>query len=63
MNNQNEPTFALFFQLTTKTGSVTKEVLAKRWHNLPTWKRIEIYNKALSDKVKRDPEYYLNIGR
>tara|TARA_R110000868_G_scaffold410209_1_gene697627 strand:- start:295 stop:486 length:192 start_codon:yes stop_codon:yes gene_type:complete len=63
MNNQNEPTFALFFQLTTKAGSVTKEVLAKRWQVLPTWKKTELYNKALSDKPKKSPEEYLNRGR
>ena len=56
-----EPTFALFFQLTNKVGK--KEVYARRWHNLPTWKRIEIYNKALSSKEKQHPETYLNIGR
>lgn len=58
-----EPTFALFFQLTTKVGEVPKERLAKRWTNLPEWKRIEIYNKALNDKPKKAPDYYLNIGR
>lgn len=58
-----EPTFASFFQLTTKAGKVPKETLAKRWQVLPPFKRIDIYHKALSDKVKKDPDYYLNIGR
>lgn len=58
-----EPTFALFFQLTTKVGEVPKERLAKRWQVLPNWKRIELYNKALSSKEKQHPETYLNIGR
>lgn len=56
-------TFASFFRLTTKAGEVPKETLAKRWHNLPNWKRIDIYNKALSDNPKRNPDYYLNIGK
>lgn len=57
----NEPTFALFFAATTKVGR--KELYAKRWLNIPEWKRVEIYNKALSDKQKKPAEYYLNIGR
>ncbi len=55
------PTFADFFRLTNRTGR--KELMSKRWLNIPHWKRVEIYNKALSDKIKKDPEFYLNIGR
>lgn len=61
MENKIEVTFALFFQLTTKVGN--KERYAKRFQVLPQWKKIEIYNKALSSKEKKHPEYYLNIGR
>ena len=61
MIEQDYPTFAMFFSATSKVGR--KELLSKRWLNIPHWKRVEIYNKALSDKIKKDPEYYLYIGR
>lgn len=63
INKIIEPTFALFFQLTTKAGNVPKETLAKRWTKLPPFKRVDIYNKALSDNPKINPDYYLNIGK
>ena len=58
---EDYPTFAMFFQLTTKVGK--KETYAKRWQVLPQWKRIELYNKAISSKTKQHPETYLNIGK
>lgn len=58
---EDYPTFAMFFAATTKVGR--KELYSKRWLNIPKWKQIEIYNKALSDKPKKAPDYYLNIGR
>jgi hypothetical protein len=58
---EDYPTFSDFWKLTNKIGR--KELLGKRWLNIPHWKRVEIFNKALGDKVKKDPEFYLNIGR
>ena len=55
------PTFADFFRLTNRTGR--KELMSKRWLNIPHWKRVEIYNKALSDNPKKPAETYLNIGK
>ena len=55
------PSFMDYWNLTTKVGF--KERLAKRFQVLPQWKRVEIYNKALSDNPKRNPDYYLNIGK
>jgi hypothetical protein len=58
---EDYPLFADFWKLTNKNGR--KELMAKRWQVLPEWKKIEIYNKALSDKDKKAAEFYLNIGR
>jgi hypothetical protein len=58
---EDYPTFALFWAATSKVGR--KELYSKRWLNIPKWKQIEIYNKALSAKPKQHPETYLNIGR
>ena len=58
---EDYPTFSDFWKLTNKIGR--KELMAKRWQVLPQWKKIEIYNKALSDKDKKAAEFYLNIGR
>jgi hypothetical protein len=58
---EDYPTFSDFWKLTNKIGR--KELLGKRWQVLPQWKKIEIYNKALSDKDKKAAEFYLNIGR
>jgi hypothetical protein len=58
---EDYPTFSDFWKLTNKIGR--KELMAKRWQVLPEWKKIEIYNKALSDKDKKAAEFYLNIGR
>jgi len=51
------PTFAQFFQLTTKVGF--KERLAKRFNNLPPIRKIEIFNKVKGLIVKPNPETYL----
>jgi|TARA_R110000822_G_scaffold198917_2_gene336847 hypothetical protein len=58
---EDYPTFSDFWKLTNKIGR--KELMAKRWQVLPQWKKIEVFNKALSDKDKKAAEFYLNIGR
>jgi hypothetical protein len=58
---EDYPTFSDFWKLTNKIGR--KELMAKRWQVLPQWKKIEVFNKALSDKNKKGAEFYLNIGR
>lgn len=57
----NFPTFIDYWNQTQKKGF--KERLAKRFQVLPHWKKVDIYNKALSDNPKRNPDYYLNIGK
>ena len=63
MGTNNIPTFSEFFQLTTKAGSVTKEVLGKRWHYLPDNHKIMIFEKVKNLKVKPSAEQYLNLGK
>jgi hypothetical protein len=55
------PNFIDFWNLTTRVG--LKERYAKRFQVLPQWKKVELYNKALSARPKQHPETYLNIGK
>lgn len=48
------PTFAEFFQLTSKTGR--KELFAARWRTFPDTRKIEIFKKVKELKEKPNPE-------
>ena len=51
------PTFAAYFQLTTKCGY--KERLAKRFNHLPAIRRIAIMEQVKNLTQKPNPETYL----
>lgn len=54
------PTFAQYWQLTTKVGK--KEMYAGRWHNRSDKDKIVIFNTVKQLKQKPSQEEYLKSG-